>query len=229
MSNNQNNEVSKKQTRTALIVGIIIIVIIVGIAYMKKDDNPEKNNNQKETDIEITYSDEGELTEDEIEQEAERIFEEDYTTTENFLGMFSLRKSGKELLYSNTEGKMDFSLIIYDSLEDRDAKFKESNEKITVDGKEYKLYSTEINYDTYKAELLNYMSESIYEKYFTKYTKNIDGKLYITNEVEDYYSLESLENTGECKYILSYKTEGETKEADITIDSSKRTISDINI
>ncbi len=229
MDNNQNSEESKKQTRTALIVGVIIIIVIVGIVYMKKDNNPEKNETPEETNIEITYSDEGELTEEEIEQEAERVFEEDYTTTENFLGMLGLRKNGKELLFSNTEGKMDYSLIIYESLEDRDTKFKESSENITVDGKEYKLYSTEINYDTYKAELLNYMSENVYDSYFTKYAKNIDGKLYITNEVEDFYTLESLEKTADGQYILSYTTEGETKEAEITIDVNSRKVTNINI
>ena len=229
MEKGNKKDTAKKQNQTAIIVGIIIICIIVGFVIMKEKDKPAPKEKKNEIETEISYEQGGELSEEEIEQEAERIFEEDYLSTENFLGMYGLRKTGKDLLFTNTDGKIDFSLIIYNSEEDRDERFKESNEKIKVDGKEYKLYSTGIDYEEYKSELLNYMSENVFNKYFTQYTKNIDGKLYITNEVEDFYTLESLENTDEGKYLLSYKTEGETKEAEISIDTKTRIVSDINL
>lgn len=228
MGNNQKN-VNYKQTRNIIIIGIIIIIAIVGIIYVQSKDKDNQKENVKETEIEISYTEGEELTEEEIEQEAERVFEEDYVSVENFLGMLGIRKSGKELLYSNTEGKIDSSLIIYESLEDRDNKFQESNETINVEGKEYKLFSTGIKYDTYKSELLNYMSENVFEKYFTTYTKNIDGNLYITNEVEDFYTLEALEKTDNSKYILTYKFEGESTETEISIDENERIITEINI
>ena len=228
MENNQKN-VNYKQTRNIIIIGIIIIIAIVGIIYVQSKDKDNQKENVKETEVEISYTEGEELTEEEIEQEAERVFEEDYVSVENFLGMLGIRKNGKELLYSNTEGKIDSSLIIYESLEDRDNKFQESNETINVEGKEYKLFSTGIKYDTYKSELLNYMSENVFEKYFTTYTKNIDGNLYITNEVEDFYTLEALEKTDNSKYILTYKFEGESKETEISIDENERIITEINI
>ena len=228
MGNNQKN-VNYKQTRNIIIIGIIIIIAIVGIIYVQSKDKDNQKENVKETEIEISYTEGEELTEEEIEQEAERVFEEDYVSVENFLGMLGIRKNGKELLYSNTEGKIDSSLIIYESLEDRDNKFQESNETINVEGKEYKLFSTGIKYDTYKSELLNYMSENVFEKYFTTYTKNIDGNLYITNEVEDFYTLEALEKTDNSKYILTYKFEGESTETEISIDENERIITEINI
>lgn len=226
MENNQKNT-NSQQTKNILIIGIILIIAIVGIIYVQNQNRKEEN--VKETEIEISYTEGEELTEEEIEQEAERVFEEDYISVENFLGMLGIRKNGKELLFSNTDGKIDSSLIIYDSLDDRENKFQESSETINIDGKEYKLFNTGIKYDTYKSELLNYMSENVFEKYFTTYTKNINGTLYITNEVEEFYTLEALEKTDDGKYILTYNFEGESKETEITIDAKERIITEVNI
>lgn len=219
----------KREIIVAVIVCALVLVIVIGMVIMKKANKPkEEAVENKQQEVVISY-DGYELSEEEIEQEAERLFNDDYTSTEVFLGMMGYRKTGKELLYTNENGKIDYSLLIYMSEEDRDAKFKESSEKITVDGKEYSLYETGISYDAYKTELLKYMSETVFENYFKPFTKNVDGKLYITNENEESYTLESLENIEEGKYLFTYQKDGESKDGEVIIDKTERTITEIKM
>ena len=218
---------SKRELIVAVIVCGLVLVIVLGMVIMKKTNNP-KTETEKEQEVIISY-DGYELNEEEIEQEAERSFEDDYTSTEIFLGMFGLRKSGKELLYSNKDGQIDKSLLIYLSEEDCDSKFKESNKTINVDSKELKLYETGITYESYKQELLKYMGEEIFIKYFKPYTLEENGMLYITNEEEEPYTLESFENIEDGSYILNYQVNGEQKETNVVIDIDKRVITQINM
>jgi len=143
--------------------------------------------------------------------------------------MLGYNKAGKLLLYTNEEGKMDNSLIIYLSPEDCEARFKESNETINVGGKEFKLYETGIDYAEYKNELLKYMSEEMFNKYFKPYTKEINSKLYITNEMEEETNIESFESIDDEKYLVSYQINGEIKENTIKIDKDSRLVKDFDL
>lgn len=218
---------SKKEIVVAVIVCGLVIAIVIGMVIMKKT-NKHKTETEKEQEIVISY-DGYELNEDEVEQEAERNFEDDYTSTEVFLGMYGLRKSGKELLYSNKDGQIDKSFLIYESEEDCEAKFKDSGKTINVESKELKLFETGITFEEYKQEALKYMSEDVFNEYFKPYTSVENGMLYITNEDEEVYSLDSFENIEAETYILNYQINGEQKEAEVKIDANERTITQINM
>ena len=124
----KKNENEKREIVVAAIVCVLILIIVGGMLIMKNMNNKPNKDENKEVDVEISY-DGYELNEDEIEQEAEREFEEDYSQAGVFLGMLGYNKAGKLLLYTNEEGKMDNSLIIYLSPEDCEARFKESNDR----------------------------------------------------------------------------------------------------
>ena len=219
---------AKREVLVACIVCLLVLAIVIGIIFMKKNNKPEENKKSNEIEVEISY-DGYEMSPEEIEQEEERIFEDDYTAAENLLGMIGNRKAGKTLLYSNKENEMDYSLIIYASEEDCNTKFKESSEKVNIDGKEYKLYETGIAYNDYKTELLRYMGENVFQKYFETYVKNIDGMLYITNEDRIELTISSFEKVEDYKYIVDYEENGELKDKEITVDENERKIQDINI
>ena len=222
------NENEKREIVVAAIVCVLILIIVGGMLIMKNMNNKPNKDENKEVDVEISY-DGYELNEDEIEQEAEREFEEDYSQAGVFLGMLGYNKAGKLLLYTNEEGKMDNSLIIYLSPEDCEARFKESNETINVGGKDFKLYETGIDYAEYKNELLKYMSEEMFNKYFKPYTKEINSKLYITNEMEEETNIESFESIDDEKYLVSYQINGEIKENTIKIDKDSRLVKDFDL
>ena len=224
----KKNENEKRKIVVAAIVCVLILIIVGGMLIMKNMNNKPNKDENKEVDVEISY-DGYELNEDEIEQEAEREFEEDYSQAGVFLGMLGYNKAGKLLLYTNEEGKMDNSLIIYLSPEDCEARFKESNETINVGGKDFKLYETGIDYAEYKNELLKYMSEEMFNKYFKPYTKEINSKLYITNEMEEETSIESFESIDDEKYLVSYQINGEIKENTIKIDKDSRLVKDFDL
>ncbi len=224
----KKNENEKREIVVAAIVCVLILIIVGGMLIMKNMNNKPNKDENKEVDVEISY-DGYELNEDEIEQEAEREFEEDYSQAGVFLGMLGYNKAGKLLLYTNEEGKMDNSLIIYLSPEDCEARFKESNETINVGGKEFKLYETGIDYAEYKNELLKYMSEEMFNKYFKPYTKEINSKLYITNEMEEETNIESFESIDDEKYLVSYQINGEIKENTIKIDKDSRLVKDFDL
>lgn len=224
----KKNENEKREIVVAAIVCVLILIIVGGMLIMKNMNNKPNKDENKEVDVEISY-DGYELNEDEIEQEAEREFEEDYSQAGVFLGMLGYNKAGKLLLYTNEEGKMDNSLIIYLSPEDCEARFKESNETINVGGKDFKLYETGIDYAEYKNELLKYMSEEMFNKYFKPYTKEINSKLYITNEMEEETSIESFESIDDEKYLVSYQINGEIKENTIKIDKDSRLVKDFDL
>ena len=224
----KKNENEKREIVVAAIVCVLILIIVGGMLIMKNMNNKPNKDENKEVDVEISY-DGYELNEDEIEQEAERKFEEDYSQAEVFLGMLGYNKAGKLLLYTNEEGKMDNSLIIYLSPEDCEERFKESNETINVGGKDFKLYETGIDYAEYKNELLKYMSEEMFNKYFKPYTKEINSKLYITNEMEEETNIESFESIDDEKYLVSYQINGEIKENTIKIDKDSRLVKDFDL
>lgn len=224
----KKNENEKREIVVAAIVCVLILIIVGGMLIMKNMNNKPNKDENKEVDVEISY-DGYELNEDEIEQEAEREFEEDYSQAGVFLGMLGYNKAGKLLLYTNEEGKMDNSLIIYLSPEDCEARFKESNETINVGGKDLKLYETGIDYAEYKNELLKYMSEEMFNKYFKPYTKEINSKLYITNEMEEETNIESFESIDDEKYLVSYQINGEIKENTIKIDKDSRLVKDFDL
>jgi len=224
----KKNENEKREIVVAAIVCVLILIIVGGMLIIKNMNNKQNKNENKEVDVEISYNG-YELNEDEIEQEAEREFEEDYSQAGVFLGMLGYNKAGKLLLYTNEEGKMDNSLIIYLSPEDCEARFKESNETINVGGKEFKLYETGIDYAEYKNELLKYMSEEMFNKYFKPYTKEINSKLYITNEMEEETNIESFESIDDEKYLVSYQINGEIKENTIKIDKDSRLVKDFDL
>lgn len=224
----KKNENEKREIVVAAIVCVLILIIVGGMLIMKNMNNKPNKDENKEVDVEISY-DGYELNEDEIEQEAEREFEEDYSQAEVFLGMLGYNKAGKLLLYTNEEGKMDNSLIIYLSPEDCETRFKESNETINVGGKDFKLYETGIDYAEYKNELLKYMSEEMFNKYFKPYTKEINSKLYITNEMEEETNIESFESIDDEKYLVSYQINGEIKENTIKIDKDSRLVKDFDL
>ena len=224
----KKNENEKREIVVAAIVCVLILIIVGGMLIMKNMNNKPNKEENKEVDVEISY-DGYELNEDEIEQEAEREFEEDYSQAGVFLGMLGYNKAGKLLLYTNEEGKMDNSLIIYLSPEDCEARFKESNETINVGGKDFKLYETGIDYAEYKNELLKYMSEEMFNKYFKPYTKEINSKLYITNEMEEETNIESFESIDDEKYLVSYQINGEIKENTIKIDKDSRLVKDFDL
>lgn len=224
----KKNENEKREIVVAAIVCVLILIIVGGMLIMKNMNNKPNKDENKEVDVEISY-DGYELNEDEIEQEAEREFEEDYSQAGVFLGMLGYNKAGKLLLYTNEEGKMDNSLIIYLSPEDCEARFKESNETINVGGKDFKLYETGIDYAEYKNELLKYMSEEMFNKYFKPYTKEINSKLYITNEMEEETNIESFESIDDEKYLVSYQINGEIKENTIKIDKDSRLVKDFDL
>ena len=224
----KKNENEKREIVVAAIVCVLILIIVGGMLIMKNMNNKPNKDENKEVDVEISY-DGYELNEDEIEQEAEREFEEDYSQAGVFLGMLGYNKAGKLLLYTNEEGKMDNSLIIYLSPEDCEERFKESNETINVGGKDFKLYETGIDYAEYKNELLKYMSEEMFNKYFKPYTKEINSKLYITNEMEEETNIESFESIDDEKYLVSYQINGEIKENTIKIDKDSRLVKDFDL
>ena len=224
----KKNENEKREIVVAAIVCVLILIIVGGMLIMKNMNNKPNKDENKEVDVEISY-DGYELNEDEIEQEAEREFEEDYSQAGVFLGMLGYNKAGKLLLYTNEEGKMDNSLIIYLSPEDCEARFKESNETINVGGKDFKLYETGIDYAEYKNELLKYMSEEMFNKYFKPYTKEINSKLYITNEMEEETNIESFESIDDEKYLVSYQINREIKENTIKIDKDSRLVKDFDL
>ena len=119
---------------------------------------------------------------------------------------------GKYLdLYANIPSisyKLYSELKLYeDNLVYVDGDLNETEEKTEVNGEELPLYSTSINYEDYKTALLKYMSEELFEQEFTTYQKEVEGKLYITNQetAGNRYEIVSMNETGTDTYEVEYE------------------------
>ena len=98
---------------------------------------------------------------------------------EQYLYLYALKNSGATIL-TKDNGRFPDALDFYKTYDELEKDLKESKEKIiSDDGDEWELYKTSIKYLDYKAELLNYMSENLFEENFTKYQKDINGILYV--------------------------------------------------
>ena len=69
----------------------------------------------------------------------------------------------------------------------------------------------------------------MFNKYFKPYTKEINSKLYITNEMEEETNIESFESIDDEKYLVSYQINGEIKENTIKIDKDSRLVKDFDL
>ena len=108
-------------------------------------------------------------------------------------------------------------------------KFKKSESNILVEENRYVAYETDIDYEIYKEELLKIMSEEVFEKYFTEYAKAVNGKIYITNEQIQNFTIKSLEKLEDNHYNLTYRQNDEERETIVVIDEENSKIMQINL
>ena len=100
---------------------------------------------------------------------------------EKYLYLYCLR--GGTSILTRDEGRFEYALDFYRTSDEATKDLKESDEKVIYeDGIEEELYKTSIKYSDYKEELLNYMSENLFEENFTRGYENIDGILYVAND-----------------------------------------------
>lgn len=211
---------NKKNKIIITILIVLAVVIVVGFTMYIENKQKVK---PKDNTVTVTAIDDEEFYSN-IEKEQEERFENDYGLIETFLDIYNVRATGWDVLYTLNGNNM------YSNEQDRNEKFKKSEETIVAGANTYVAYSTQIKYDTYRQNLLKIMSEELFEKYFSEYTKNIDGMLYITNEQKfPYIIIDSLEKIDENQYSLMYEQDGEVKEAIVTIDENRNIIKQINI
>lgn len=171
---------------TLIIILTIVCVILVAIIIKQKEQETNVEN-----EIEDYISEEEELAIDEEEMEDieppsdEYIFNENVDKIDILLKTYGLTDNGLMLLYTEEDDLFKASLQLYNSQSTAEELFKESNQTTIINGTEYKLYSTAIYYKDYKEELLNQVSEELFEKYFTIFAKDINGELYIVNTNQD--------------------------------------------
>ena len=200
----------KKEQKVILIV-IIVLVILIGVAELSLFFTVKSiKNDISFLKTELGYTDDNQ-TDEEIEQEIESSpTEKSEEAILAFINYYNLTDNGSLFLFNENEIN-SLGLQLYSSKEEMAQDITQSNKKVTIDGKAYFLSKTSIPYSEYKETLLDYMSEDVFNEFFTKYQKNVDGKLYIVdinNEKEnENFLFESMEkeNENDDSYIVTYQ------------------------
>lgn len=224
----------------AIIAILVIIIVILSVSLINsKNKISELNNGVAELVYEYELLYDGVLATDTIETvsnseydtfdgradydpETDELTEEYWLETyeyvlDNFFSTYGLTDNGLKLIFARDDMFYKVALQLYIDEEDVENKFKPSNEKIQIDGKEYTLYSTQKKFDDYKNALMYLMSEDVFNKYFTTFAKDINGELYIVNENSDNetenFEINSMEIVRDKVYNVRYTyTNGDSKE-----------------
>lgn len=230
----------KNYLKIAFIILCVITVIIAIVLIVKLKELSNLNKKYKELSVELEQLKDGVISmsnnSDENKKEEYDKFDgrADYDpetdelsqeywldTYEYLLGKFfatyGLTDDGLSIIYTRNEEYIPISLELYIDENEKNQKYQESNETVNIDGKIYKLYKTNIDFETYKNSLLQMMSEEVFENYFTTYAKEINGELYIVNDSTDNENEEFIINSIEIIEDNTYKvkythTNGEVKE-----------------
>ncbi len=226
--------------KIAFVVLCIITVIIAVVLVIKLKELSDLNKKYKDLSLELEQLKDGVISmsnnsDDNKKEEYEKFdgkadydpetdeLSQEYwlETYEYLLGKFfatyGLTDDGISLIYTRNEAYIPISLELYIDENEKNQKYQKSNETVNIDGKIYDLYKTNIDYKTYKNNLMQMMSEEVFENYFTTYAKEIDGELYIVNESTDNenedFIINSVELVENNKYKVKYThTNGDEKE-----------------
>lgn len=223
-----------KEKQKIILIAIIIVLILALLLCFEiifkderdlrklRDENEKLNSDQVETVGTDTTNVEGSNETEEVgDITAEDIFNNRQDIIERTLKMYGLTDNGIELLYTEDENVYNACLFLYDTQKDIDEMFAKTDQTVfSVNGKEYNLYKTGIDYKEYEEAVKELVSQEIFDNYFTQLAENIDGKLYILQinegkETEKYEIKEiteideAIDEWYEVTYIYS---NGDTKE-----------------
>ena len=223
------------------VIGLTIVAVILAILLAVKQSEISKvNKKYDEIKTELEQLQDGVLSfnnssddnlqkeYDEFDGRADYDFETDELSQEywletyedllgKFFAVYDLTDDGLSIIFTRDENYYPISLELYIDEREKDKKYQETDETTTINGTEYKLYRTHIDFEEYKDSLMEMMSEDVFENYFTDYAKDIDGELYIVGESTDNaneeFSIEDMELVKEDTYKVSYThTNGDAKE-----------------
>lgn len=197
-----------------LAIALLFCIMIIG-KYSRDNRNLEEELDELKKVTGVTVGNHTEDIADTEELEtfnddnaAEQIFENRSDVVLRTLKLYGLTNNGIGALYTEEDDLYSACLFVYDTQKDIDELYKPSGEKTTIDGKEYDYYKTEMKYDDYKKAVKELVSEEIFDKYFTKYVKNVDGELYIVNmpkEETEKFEIIEIKETNEKEYFVKYK------------------------
>lgn len=165
--------------RKKIIISLIILLIICGIIVYTLILQKNNSNNKIELVEQEQY---------EIELSIMNVLEKKYLP-------MKLNNSNSAYMLVNDEKTHQYGLGLYNSMEECNENLNETKKTLNIDGKEYKLYKTNIKYKDYKSEMLKYVSEEIFNNEFEAYVKNIFGTLYVIkndNNISSYYLIRTI-------------------------------------
>jgi len=210
----------KNYFKTALIIVSVIAVILAIVLVIKIKELSNVNQRNKELSNELQQLKDGVISMNnnsdenkkqeydgfdgraDYDPETDELSQEYWLDTYEyligkFLSTYGLTDDGSSIIFTRTEEYIPISLELYKDENEKNAKYAKSNETVTINGNNYTLYKTGIDFEKYKEDLMEMMSEEVFEKYFTTYAKNINGELYIVND--------SLDNANEEFIIDSFE------------------------
>ena len=200
----------KNMNNRLLVIILVVAIIIVAIMGFFLIDT-RKDLKTVQNDLKTLRSDLGldleEISDEEMYEEDYDILDEYLAVSDTFLSLYGLADNGAAIL-CNYEADNVYGLGFYTDSTEMVETLETTDQVLNVNGTELELFKTKIEYEDYKYNLLDYVSEDIFNQYFTEYQKDVDGILYTTNHSfgAESFAVESIEEDadGSGKYTVTY-------------------------